>query len=534
MMVDLETQKVGEKDKVSDKQEALHGSGSITLSEILLVVTFAAGFALMLYMLFGRVFASSVELAGLRQLASLALLAGMLAWLLFSATKPQLVYRAICHQRFLIGCAIGSLPLSIILVWPLEPGLAWIIALMLSSLIVGAILGLMFILFINGLTFLPIARVMLVSVLGVTAALVLYLLLENLNEPVAFVSILLLPMSVLVASAFMFNMVRHGSGGQGKDDLGAQAQAQATGARYARMTLRQCLDGNEKTSTNTPLLSMSAVRGIREKSLGLLVYGFTGGTAIAVLLQTLSEVDNVIGLPPWTMFGMELLLISILLAGSLQVFSVRSYLRLPQWSYYLITVIAFLFICNADDLLRLIFSGLNVAAAIYFFTVDITVLHHMGQDMNIDPRRNFGWYEGIYVGATILGWLSYLVLLYLLDANTAAIIMSSSCIAVVAAMMSLMRWLYYDSVSKNIAVTSSGEWKHRCETMGKNYNLTRRETEILEYLVRGRSMNYIKEQFVVSLSTVKTHINNVYRKVGVHSREQLIDLFEQSRNRKSS
>lgn len=52
--------------------------------------------------------------------------------------------------------------------------------------------------------------------------------------------------------------------------------------------------------------------------------------------------------------------------------------------------------------------------------------------------------------------------------------------------------------------------------------LTEREQEVLYYIVQGMSNRAIADAMVVSLSTVKTHINNLYGKLGVASREDAI------------
>lgn len=53
-----------------------------------------------------------------------------------------------------------------------------------------------------------------------------------------------------------------------------------------------------------------------------------------------------------------------------------------------------------------------------------------------------------------------------------------------------------------------------------------REAEILGYLARGRSQPYIREELVLSKNTVATHVKHIYQKLGVHSRQELLDLFE--------
>lgn len=67
-----------------------------------------------------------------------------------------------------------------------------------------------------------------------------------------------------------------------------------------------------------------------------------------------------------------------------------------------------------------------------------------------------------------------------------------------------------------------------CHNMKEYYHLTEREEEILRLVSRGLSNNEISEELVISISTVKKHIYNLYHKAGVKSRTQLINiLYEQ-------
>lgn len=44
-------------------------------------------------------------------------------------------------------------------------------------------------------------------------------------------------------------------------------------------------------------------------------------------------------------------------------------------------------------------------------------------------------------------------------------------------------------------------------------------------LARGRSAAFIADELVCSPATVRTHMKNIYAKLGVHSKQELIDLF---------
>jgi DNA-binding NarL/FixJ family response regulator len=50
--------------------------------------------------------------------------------------------------------------------------------------------------------------------------------------------------------------------------------------------------------------------------------------------------------------------------------------------------------------------------------------------------------------------------------------------------------------------------------------LTEREAEVLELIARGKANKQIARELFVAMSTVKTHVNNLYRKLNVSSRTQ--------------
>lgn len=64
----------------------------------------------------------------------------------------------------------------------------------------------------------------------------------------------------------------------------------------------------------------------------------------------------------------------------------------------------------------------------------------------------------------------------------------------------------------------------RCAQLADAHNLTAREQEILAYLAEGHSGAYISDVLFISPNTVRTHIHNIYRKLDVSSREDILRL----------
>lgn len=55
---------------------------------------------------------------------------------------------------------------------------------------------------------------------------------------------------------------------------------------------------------------------------------------------------------------------------------------------------------------------------------------------------------------------------------------------------------------------------------------------ILDRLLRGYSIPDIAERELISDSTVRTHYRNIYAKLGIHSKAELIELAENSHGEK--
>lgn len=66
----------------------------------------------------------------------------------------------------------------------------------------------------------------------------------------------------------------------------------------------------------------------------------------------------------------------------------------------------------------------------------------------------------------------------------------------------------------------------RFDEVARRFSLTKREGETAYLFYRGYSAKRIADLHYVSLNTTQSHLRSVYRKMGVHNRQQLIDLVE--------
>ena len=61
-------------------------------------------------------------------------------------------------------------------------------------------------------------------------------------------------------------------------------------------------------------------------------------------------------------------------------------------------------------------------------------------------------------------------------------------------------------------------------------NLTKRELEILELLIEGRSNREIAETLFISAHTVKSNLEAIYQKFGIHNRVLLALSYAKMKN----
>lgn len=64
----------------------------------------------------------------------------------------------------------------------------------------------------------------------------------------------------------------------------------------------------------------------------------------------------------------------------------------------------------------------------------------------------------------------------------------------------------------------------RCQALGRRFSLSEREREVLVLIAEGRSSARIQEDLSIAAGTVNYHTRNIYAKLGVHSRQEIIDM----------
>jgi DNA-binding CsgD family transcriptional regulator/streptogramin lyase len=88
--------------------------------------------------------------------------------------------------------------------------------------------------------------------------------------------------------------------------------------------------------------------------------------------------------------------------------------------------------------------------------------------------------------------------------------------------------VYYWHQSRMKRLTLRLKNEKEMERIVEKYNISAREQEILNLIMKGKSNKEIEDALFISMPTVKTHISNIYKKFAVKNRLKLICLIQQS------
>lgn len=161
----------------------------------------------------------------------------------------------------------------------------------------------------------------------------------------------------------------------------------------------------------------------------------------------------------------------------------------------------------------------------------------LSRKVDVSPQRAFAAVEGL---------VCLVVMLAQLFATPGSVISSSKLavvsVAVLAAVLGAMVILNtrFLGALENTAAPDPAE---QSVTAGLNprttdsavarlideHGLTQREGEVLALLARGRSLPYIQEELGIAVGTAQAHVRHIYDKLGVHNRQQLLDMVEDNR-----
>jgi DNA-binding CsgD family transcriptional regulator len=106
---------------------------------------------------------------------------------------------------------------------------------------------------------------------------------------------------------------------------------------------------------------------------------------------------------------------------------------------------------------------------------------------------------------------------------------SAEVVVIAGVFILLMTYCFVFRETDIAATTAEGRsagFMEKCAQLSWRYHLTNREQEVLVCLAKGRDIAWIQKQLCLSKSTVSTHRQHIYEKIGIHTRQELIDHIE--------
>lgn len=86
-----------------------------------------------------------------------------------------------------------------------------------------------------------------------------------------------------------------------------------------------------------------------------------------------------------------------------------------------------------------------------------------------------------------------------------------------------MTFLAEYNAQADTALVKKQELANRCQALARERGLSPREEEVLLLLAQHKTVGSIERELFIANGTAKTHIRHIYRKLDVHSRDELIN-----------
>jgi DNA-binding CsgD family transcriptional regulator len=113
------------------------------------------------------------------------------------------------------------------------------------------------------------------------------------------------------------------------------------------------------------------------------------------------------------------------------------------------------------------------------------------------------------------------------DTNMAFIWVACASFVAVAVVFAFLLYSFSRALSSRQKTHLNLSGQTVCEEIAHTYKLSKRESEVVLLLRNGYSAKSIAGMLFVSESTVHTHTKRIYRKLGIHSKQELIRLIDE-------
>lgn len=163
------------------------------------------------------------------------------------------------------------------------------------------------------------------------------------------------------------------------------------------------------------------------------------------------------------------------------------------------------------------------------FIVVVVMLNERGERQ---PLAMFGLGYGALIGSLAAGiFLSQTPSFESFMGDRAVLITLMLCLVVALVIVSSVdmvksgsRLLFSSPATTPDVISQEKAITERCDELAESHGLTSRERDVMRLIALGRSKGYIAEELLISENTVKGYARTLYKKLGIHSKQDLLDL----------
>lgn len=173
-------------------------------------------------------------------------------------------------------------------------------------------------------------------------------------------------------------------------------------------------------------------------------------------------------------------------------------------------------------------------AAICFYLLQIITWGTIAQRNRQSALPLVAWGNVLCIGGNVIGCLlrAGMNTLYGDDPNLGFAVFSVLVVMFVGYVLLGLRSFSLEATvmgieaEKPVVQSSGAGLESLCQDVALRFGLTKRESEVLVYLARGRNCGVIEKELCISRNTVRTHVKHIYEKLCIHSQQELIDLVD--------
>ena len=223
------------------------------------------------------------------------------------------------------------------------------------------------------------------------------------------------------------------------------------------------------------------------------------------------------------------LMLSILLLGRRRIFALtyRPILPLLAFGCFLLPLFA------PTSLFPYFFARVGYTC---FDILSWAILTNISVQSSLSPFRVFGLGRAACSGGILLGTLAGLALVSVLPHSPDALTACSGALILLLILASTFILPENDidriagaaetSEADDPDVPTTFSLEEKVAILGDKYQLGDRAREVMLLLAKGRTGARIEQELYISKGTVNYHLRNIYHKLGIHSKQELIELLE--------